>query len=337
MREIGSEFWQQYAAVCGESADNEACLLSGRTALRFIIDDICKNRTVRKVLLPSYCCDSMIFPFVQAGINVDFYPVYRDRLDIPYHNDADIIFLIDFFGYVNEQNQEIACVEKQNGKIILYDSTHKIDGNKVVENFVDYSFCSYRKWFYCNYAKAVKYRGTFAKDNTLICHERYMKIREDAAREKERYIAGLSSDKQRFLDGFGAAEHILDVDYVGYTGTPVDVNIDGILSRRRENAAYLIQELQTSSHIRLWRSRIGKDDSPLFVPILVDPQIRGELRQYLISRRIYCPIHWLRSSYHGVSNELYETELSLVCDQRYCIDDMKYMISAIKDYFSDKR
>lgn len=333
IREIGSEFWQQYAPVSVEIADNEAILLSGRTALRFIIEDIYKNKDVRKVLMPEYCCDSMIFPFVQSGIAVEFYQVHRDGLNFPYDNDADIIFLIDFFGYVNDQNEEIARNEKQKGKIVIYDATHKLDGNKAVEAFADYMFCSYRKWFYCNYAKVVKYQGVFAGTDTLVWHEKYIKLRNDAAREKEKYISGLIHDKRQFLADFGAAEQILDKDYWGYTGEAVVADQENIISRRRENAAYLLKELIKISAIRLWRSELGDDDTPLFVPILVDPHIRGDLRSYLISRQIYCPIHWPRSSYHGAENELYETELSLICDQRYSLDDMKHMVCVIKEYF----
>lgn len=337
MREIGSEFWQQYAPVCGENASNEAYLLSGRTALQFIIDDIRRTRNVRKALLPSYCCDSMIFPFVQSGIDVEFYPVHHNSLVYPYGNDADIVFLIDFFGYVNNQNREIACHEKHAGKIILYDSTHKIDGNQAVEVFADYSFCSYRKWFYCNYAKALKYHGAFNRDSAPMPHGSYVNLRDAAACEKERYIAGLPSDKQRFLSAFRAAEQILDEDYAGYAGIPVDVDVQQLAARRRENAAFLLRELSTIPQIRLWRENIGHDDTPLFVPILVDPQIRDDLRSYLINRQIYCPVHWPKSSYHGLCNELYDMELSLICDQRYDFSDMNRMVLAIKDYFTDKR
>lgn len=337
MREIGSEFWQQYAPSSGEFADNEAHLLSGRTALRFILDDIRRNRNIRKALLPSYCCDSMILPFLQSGIAVDFYQVHCDSVDYPYGTDADIVLLIDYFGYINDWNEEIARREKQAGKVILYDSTHKLDGNKAVERFADYTFSSYRKWFYCNYAKAVKHHGRFYMTDRPRWNTRYLMLRDEAAREKERYITGLQGDKQSFLSGFQTAEQILDEDYADYAGTPVDADVQKIVSRRRENAAYLIRELKKIPQIRLWRETVGCDDTPMFVPILVEPHIRGNLRSYLTARQIYCPIHWPKSDWHGICNELYDMELSLVCDQRYDRGDMERMVRAIKDFFADKR
>lgn len=334
MREIGSEFWQRYTPVHREKSGHEAVLLSGRTALRFIIEDICRSRNVRKALLPGYCCDSMIIPFVQSGVAVEFYQVHRDGMDFPYVHDADIVFLIDFFGYGNNQNEEIARQEKTKGKIIIYDATHKLNGNKAVEAIADYTFCSYRKWFYCNYATAVKHHGTFSGMNTLVLHERYVKLRDDAACEKERYISGQTHEKDRFLADFGKAEQMLDEDYRGYAGVEVAADWEKIIRHRKENAAYLLNALSEISGVTLWRRELSEDDAPLFVPILVDPHIRADLRKYLISRQIYCPIHWPRSSYHGVENELYETELSLVCDQRYNLDDMKRMVCTIKEYFN---
>lgn len=337
MREIGSEFWQQQDPIGNERINNEAYLLSGRTALRFIIDDICSNRQVKKALLPSYCCDSMILPFVQSGINVFFYQVYHDGVDYPYDSDADIVLLIDLFGYVNHQNLEIALHEKQKGKIIIYDSTHKIDGNKEVIALSNYSFCSYRKWIYCNYAKALKLDGEFSIDRELKWHMSYISLRDAAAFEKARYIAGLNSDKQLFLSKYRAAEQILDEDYIGYAGVPVVIDIEALSSRRRENATYLQKELRSIPQIKLWSEEIKNGDTPLFVPVLVDSRTRDDLRIYLINQKIYCPVHWPKSSCHGLCNELYDTELSLVCDQRYDLSDMERMARAIKDYFVDRR
>lgn len=333
MKEIGSEFWGQSEPNYVKSMNNEVYLLSGRTALHFIIDDICKNKSVHKVLLPSYCCDSMIFPFVKQGIEVDFYQVNSYEVCYPYSNDADIVFLIDFFGYINNQNIEIARKEKQSGKIVIYDFTHKIDGNVDIDNYVDYSFCSYRKWFYCNFAKAIKHNGIFNGDVSLNKNEFYVQLRDQAAYEKQQYINAQKCDKNIFLSKYSHAEQILDEDYIGYSGVPVVFDIKEIVSKRRENAEYLIKELKGIRDIKLWRDKINIYDTPMFVPIFVDSSIRNELRSYLVSKGIYCPVHWPKSTYHIECNDLYDTEISLICDQRYELADMKRMISEIKEFF----
>ena len=334
MREIGGEFWKQHDRVDMANKNNEAYLLSGRTALRFIIDDIQRNRIVRKVLMPAYCCESIILPFIQSGIEVQFYQVNFNGIQYPYDNDADIVLLIDFFGYIIDENTKIGQHEKQAGKIIIYDSTHKIDGNADVEDCADYSFCSYRKWLYCNCAIAIKHNGVFDKTTVPRRNENYTKLRDEAAYKKREYIEGLSSDKEVFLSKFNSAEKILEDDYIGYIGEPITFDINEIVSKRRRNAKYLISELNGISSIRRWRKDVRHNDTPMFVPILLDSSIIIDLRNYLISREIYCPMHWPKSSYHNMSNELFNTELSLVCDQRYDLVDMKRIVCAIKEFFN---
>ena len=333
MIEIGSEFWYQSLSSDLQKFENEEYLLSGRTALKFIIDDICRKRPFQKVLLPSYCCESMIEPFIRTGVKVEFYQVYQNFVDYPYDNDADAVLLIDFFGYVNPQNAEIASCERQKGKVIIYDATHKIDGNRALADCIDYSFCSYRKWFYCNFSKAVKYCGVFHKNGGFKRNEAYVKIRDTAASEKEKYIAGLIEEKEHFLSGFSCAEQLLDDDYDGYAGDPVLFDIEHMISKRRANAECLIEKLKKIPEVQVWRERLQQEDTPLFVPILVNKDIRYDLRKHLSNHSIYCPIHWPLSQYHNKSDDLYDSELSLICDQRYDLSDMEQIVSTIKKYF----
>ena len=137
------------------------------------------------------------------------------------------------------------------------------------------------------------------------------------------------------MSDFAAAEQMLDEDYVGYCGEPVSFDARDIILRRVENASHLIEELRNIPEIKLWRDSVKSEDSPMFVPIFVEQNIRNDLRRALISEKIYCPIHWPRSNSYGGNNELYDTEISLVCDQRYSIEDMDRIISVIKRFFSN--
>ena len=48
---------------------------SGRTAIETVLNN---EPSIKHVLLPSYCCNSMIEPFRNANLKVSFYPVYYD-------------------------------------------------------------------------------------------------------------------------------------------------------------------------------------------------------------------------------------------------------------------
>ena len=71
-REIGSEFW---CVPTGESENifpnDTKWFISGRSALQAIIQE----NDFKTVWMPDWCCESMLRPFGDAGINIKFYPV----------------------------------------------------------------------------------------------------------------------------------------------------------------------------------------------------------------------------------------------------------------------
>ena len=85
--------------------------------------------------------------------------------------------------------------------------------------------------------------------------------------------------------------------------------------------------------IKLLNSSVKEDDAPLFVPILVSAKKRENLRKYLIEKNIYCPIHWPKTSLQIMHSDLYDKEISLICDQRYTVSDMDYIADEIEKFF----
>ena len=65
---------------------------------------------------------------------------------------------------------------------------------------------------------------------------------------------------------------------------------------------------------------------------MVDAELRGELRSFLIQNQVYCPIHW-PDAQTGGGAALYAQELSLLCDQRYTAADMEREMQLIKEFF----
>ena len=82
--------------------------------------------------------------------------------------------------------------------------------------------------------------------------------------------------------------------------------------------------------------KLGKEDCPLFFPILLPEDKRDDLRAFLIERKIYCPIHWPLSKKHLIGKReesLYNQELSLLCEQRYGLEDIEKIVKAVKTFF----
>lgn len=333
MKEIGSEFWDIPLTQNKERKlfpDTALYYLSGRSALNAILDDICRNNAVKTAALPSWCCDSMIKPFLSHGLEVHFYPIYLDesqRLVQEIESvKSDVLLVMDYFGFLN-------CPDYKKNTVVIRDITHSVFSG--INNDADYVFGSLRKW-------TGLYTGGFAWSNISELAEvsenahllEYYLLRQRAMKQKKDYINSGTGDKS-FLALFSEAEEWLDNNAIIYGSSERDrlaINmIDAyyIRERRVNNAKYLLQRLGDLSFVK----HVEEDECPLFVPIFLDNPKRNCLRKYLIENSIYCPIHWGISDYHQLTvkmREIYDTELSLVCDQRYDLSDMKRIADTVE-------
>lgn len=349
MREIGSEFWDVPVSLDNKEnnvfPESTQWFLSGRSALQAVINEIKSgSKKHHTVAMPSWCCDSMVKPFVDAGIEVYFYPVYSEEQrviqDVSY--DCNILFLMDYFGYTGETPD----LTGYNG-VVIRDVTHSIFSSAYSD--ADYYFGSLRKW--CGV-----WTGGYAwaRDGHRISVESrcdggsYTELRYKAMRLKNDYINGEVGVDKSYLNIFNEAEDMLEVAGIADAAVrDVEVasklDIDFIRTARRDNA-----EVLRNAFPEWLLFRDMKDFAcPMFVPILVPDGKRNELRRHLINNEIYCPVHWPVSEYHTGENHtgentidtraeyIYANELSLVCDQRYTEEDMNRMVKTIKDFMKE--
>ena len=330
MMELGSEFWgaplQEKEGIC--RTGNIQYVLSGRTALDLIGQNLAAERHVRSICLPAYCCDSMIVPFRHLGLEIRFYDVQPvsgglSRLLREDHG-CDAVLLLDYFGFSQEETALLAEREHARGRAVILDRVQSLYSESRAEVFSDYTAVSWRKWFFSCAGAAIKRTGEWKVRPEKEPLREYVRLRREGAEKKAAFISGASLDKQIFLDSFGAAEDLLDQDFKGYKADPDSMKDLGYLDvpflkeRRRENAEILYQGLSEldSPLISPLFAKPGNKDVPLFVPVLVRDLHRSSLRSYLIQNQIYCPVHWPDPGTGGGA-ELYAEELSLLCDQRY--------------------
>ncbi len=321
MKEIGSEFWSAPVTPCenGIFPENTGWFLSGRVALRSVIEDIKAHRSINSVFLPSWCCESMISPFLQAGISVDFYPVYigGEGLVCQYPHKGDGLLTVDYFGYTD-------TLPDFDG-VVIRDMTHSVFSSTMTG--ADYYFGSLRKW--CGVATGGFAVGAGATPEAGA--DLYIELRSKGMEQKAEYINGKRADKG-FLKLFAAAEEKLDAcGIVSATAKDIDtakkLDVDYIVKKRRENARILTEEL---NDICIFKS-VAEGAAPLFVPICIEN--RDKLRRYLTDNGVYCPVHWPVSEMHAVSGktaEPYEKGISLICDQRYGTEDMERIAKLVK-------
>ncbi len=332
MREIGSEFWDIPTIEAENDLFPESTqwFLSGRSALQAIIDSI---EGAKSVSMPSWCCESMVDPFLKAGIEVHYYPVYHDEgLVQEIDSCSDILFLIDYFGYTSS----LPDISAFRG-IVIRDVTHSLFSATYSD--ADFYFGSLRKWcgiWTGGYAWSKAGHKLLAKtiDNTG-----YTTLRKRAMQLKSSYIHGGEVKNKEYLTVVEEAEDCLDKAGIVLAADRDEelakrLDIGFLKSRRKTNAKVLFQAFSNW----LIFPDPSPTDTPMFVPIFVPDGKRDALRQYLIRNEIYCPVHWPLSGYQRLDDRteyIYQNELSLVCDQRYEEEDMYRIVETIKAFWKE--
>lgn len=329
VKEIGSEFWDVpiSSKINNVFRDYFQWFISGRSALQSIIKDL---KNCRSVAMPSWCCDSILQPFIKAGIRIVFYPVYwEDCLIQEYNFNCDALLVMDYFGYTG-LNLDLHGYQGA----VIRDITHSLFSTTYSD--ADYFFGSLRKW--CGV-----WTGGYAwaKDGhkLLVCDSSindYVAFRRNAMIKKSEYIGGKRTDKN-YLEIYEQAEKYLET--VGIASADerdiklaLKMDIEGVTKQRRANA----EVLRTAFKDYLVFKDLNDSDCPMFVPIFVPNGKRDALRQYLVENDIYCPIHWSITNYHMLDKKslsLYENTLSLVCDQRYSVKDMYQIVETINSFW----
>lgn len=338
--EIGSEFWldSEYEECCSYIRQDGLHVFAGRTAEDIIIQDILAKRNIRNVYMPAYCCESMIAPFISRGIKVKLYDVDFNGISLTYNidinYDTDIFYVTNYFGYNNSISESIIKYFSGKGSTILYDKTHSFFNKETfVDMLADYSFASIRKWLGVVSGAVVYKKNDTIEANLLKCP--YINHRIEAMKEKGRYIAGDSLvEKLSFLEKYATFNNLLIEDYRNYEMDNLSYSIwketdkNHIRDIRQQNASVLHNNINTT-----FLGELKPDIVPVFVPIFFDTKEKRDLvKKTLIDNQIYCPVHWPKNSLITPEmkvNKIFDTELSLICDQRYTEKDMYKIVSII--------
>lgn len=304
-------------------------VFSGRTAIETVLKEIPK---AKKALLPSYCCYSMIRPFIDRGIEVSFYPVnYRDGLqtELNIDDDIDVIFWCNYFGFYNDMPDLSDFVH--NGGLIIEDITHSLLSDISYNKQSNFLVASVRKWepILCGGYCATK-DGILHYVPKSIPPDEYVSQKRLAMEIKTEYLRTPDEDKKKyFLSMFNDCNHWLGENYSNLAIDEwskeyiLSVDIEEQKSIRKRNARVLYDGLKNYVSFLFTEEDM---DCPLFVPILVAN--RNKVRSSLIENQIYCPIHWPKVE--GCISNIYDGELSLICDQRYNEADMERIIYVLR-------
>ncbi len=333
--EIGSEFSYYFnkESILEQFSDlNKLFFRSGRDAIRHI-STFFKNKTV---LLPSYCCHSMIEPFIDYNIiyysiDKNFNIVFEDlKFKIEIHH-PDLILIMNYFGLSN-QYDFFELKEKYKFKIIE-DVTHIFFNRMMYNEYSDYYVASLRKWL------PIPNGGIILSFEKLDCkigytNNDFTSLRIQALELKAQYEFSYDlAIKNEFRSLFFKANESLESDTRIIAADPKSINFYEEynvvpLKKKRKFNFEIIDRFFNRQYC------VNDDYIPFMYPIFVDENRREEIQQQLASHGIYCPVIWpINDEQRNCSNESYLISKSILCipiDQRYTKENMNYILDVIK-------
>ena len=319
---------------------------SGRDALYHILKDIAieNSSEFNEILIPNYICSSVASTIKDAGWNLSYYNLdnnfHIDKKDVTLIKCKKVLLLVDYFGCV-DLSSDIKKIRNINKDLIIIadcvQSFFKLDSYGS-----DYTFTSLRKMCEIPLGSIVikKRKSPFYMSNQFLNSKinPTFNYSDDYDKWYEYKFLGnlLKSFPSIFSDNcilnlLKHGEDLLDRDFQHDMAVPSylpkmlnAVDFDNIKIKRKANGALLHKELN-----RLNIKHLFNDSSvPLFVPIFI--KNRDVVRKKMFENNIFPPIHWPVQT--SLCSEIVNTELSLICDQRYTDDDMLKQIYILEKY-----
>ncbi|MDD7425228.1 MAG: hypothetical protein PUK61_02155, partial [[Actinobacillus] rossii] len=113
-------------------------------------------------------------------------------------------------------------------------------------------------------------------------------------------------------------------------------NFEKIIERRRQNYLCLMENIKNPV-VEFIFDELPKYAVPLYFPVYIKNGKRGELQNYLIENKLYCPIIWptpeqILESFKEDDIAFQKDILSLVIDQRYDFNDMMRLANKISNF-----
>jgi len=307
---------------------NDYYFVSGRIALKKILKCILFNND--KCLIPNFLCES-----IHNCFNCyDYYKIDND-LNINFENIETLlikntyksILIINFFGNIDKNIQDIVDICKREKIIIIEDFTHNIYDT---ESYGDISLCSYRKSLDVPFGCLVndKYKlMNIDQKNTFDFYYIFINFTRIVAMILKNYYFLKNIWYPLLIFSESKIDNITyeDFDYINYLFYRFSYDIND-KNKRIDNYNELKNNILNCETIK-------SNNSLYFIfPLIFETKNkRDNVRNYLIKNKIYCPMYWnMDFDKHNLCNKfLYDNILYIPIDQRYNIDDMKYIACKI--------
>lgn len=320
-------------------------LRSGREALHLVALNLNPDKQQPIVLMPAYCCHSMVDPFEKAGWKVVYYRLNEDlTVDLDYLAYAitkecpKAVLTMNFYGSASTK-EAVDYIKKINSEC------------KVIE---DYSHCTFSLADIFNpqvdnYMTSIRKSVGVCDGSVIISKEsldesfieegesEFVSVRTESQKLKAEY--NYSQDKEQkgvFFPELRRQEGELDafegVHRISSMGKEMLKVLNGGMTRyaRQQNMKHILDLLggKVESIPGIEKCLSG---APFSLPILV--KNRDEVQQKLAKRGVYAPVLWPicdeARAICPVSARMADEMLSIPIDQRYNYDDIEDIANII--------
>lgn len=328
---------------------------SGRSAIGIAVRYAQRHSppTRNCVLLPSYLCHTIIQPFLELGIDVDFYPVGEDLIidarDVAGRigRNTLAVLTLQYFGFQQDPALTRNLLAEFPGIFLIDDRTHALLSDLAnPDRYATGAIVVYsaRKWApfpdlgIVQWPEGVGARGA---EEPRVLDAGY-----DLAFSSTRFTALLMRTlfmtfpcevfRRWSFVRVQQSDRILDRRCVLRSASPVSQllwrmwNWRQSWDARRSNFQYLLERWPRRAGTPLFRV-LGDGICPLGFPVRTSN--RCSLKDQLIRHQVYPPIHWLLPKQVDPgefvdSARLADEELTIPIDQRYSLADMEQILEA---------
>jgi len=313
MKEIGGYFGLE-DLIHQEFYSDLLALNSGSNALLYLL----KARQIKKIHIPYYLCDCVSILLDKHGYEYEYY--YVDSQFHPifdkYLAQGEYLYVVNLYGQITEEKTR--ALKERYSQLILDHSQAFFQ--KPIEG-VD-TIYSCRKFFGVP-------DGAYLATDAMLSE----KLEQDISKDRMVHVLGRAEGKASdyYADFIAMNDGLSEVSL--RTMSKLTSNLMGAIDYERaryvrnENYTYLHEQLGAENPLPL-----TMPDGAFAYPLLVEDG--PAIRKRLVQESIYIPLLWPNvladCPKTSIEYQYADNILPLPCDQRYTIEDMEYLVKALK-------
>lgn len=306
MREIGG--YIELDAYTGKMLHDDGIKLNcGRNALAYII----KAKNIKKLWMPKFMCDSCDKVLSDNRVEVQYYSIGLDFKPVMKEWDG-WLYVVNFYGQLS--NDYLSSL----GQNVIVDNAQAYFQDPILGIDTLYT-C--RKFF-------------GVADGAILYTDKYIEVEEqDESFERMHFLLGrYERSASEFYTEYVDNNHFFRNEPIKRMSKLTEnllhgIDYEMIREKRTQNFAYLHEKLHSLNKLNLLAT-----DGSFMYPLYIENG--AEVRKQLQAKKIFIPILWPAVFNLCEENELeYDMAkniLPIPVDQRYGIEDMKYIAREIQ-------